>query len=73
MQVPKKLLNSVDSCVDEALSGIVSSNSGLCLLKGHRVVVRSDLETLRNRVALVSGGGSGHEPAHAGNTWLHEA
>ncbi|XP_048826989.1 triokinase/FMN cyclase [Brienomyrus brachyistius] len=66
MEVPKKLLNSVDSCVDEALSGIVSSSSGLSLLRGHRVVVRSDLETLRNRVALVSGGGSGHEPAHAG-------
>ncbi|KAI1888363.1 hypothetical protein AGOR_G00184230 [Albula goreensis] len=66
MEVQKKLLNSVERCVDEALSGIVSSNAGLVLLEGHRVVVRSDLGALKGRVALLSGGGSGHEPAHAG-------
>ncbi|KAJ8392178.1 hypothetical protein AAFF_G00077460 [Aldrovandia affinis] len=66
MEVQKKLLNSVEHCVDEALSGIVSSNAGLVLLEGHRVVVRSDLGALKGRVALLSGGGSGHEPAHAG-------
>ncbi|XP_072543743.1 triokinase/FMN cyclase isoform X1 [Salminus brasiliensis] len=64
--VPKKLLNSVERCVDEALEGIVSSNGGLVLLKGHRVVLRSDLQLLKGKVALLSGGGSGHEPAHAG-------
>ncbi|KAL0970634.1 hypothetical protein UPYG_G00244840 [Umbra pygmaea] len=62
----KKLLNSVDRCVDEALEGIVSSSGGLSLLKGHRVVVRANREAVRGRVGLVSGGGSGHEPAHAG-------
>uniref|UniRef100_A0A3B1JVM4 Triokinase/FMN cyclase n=1 Tax=Astyanax mexicanus TaxID=7994 RepID=A0A3B1JVM4_ASTMX len=66
MEVPKKLLNSVERCVDEALEGIVCSNGGLVLLKGHRVVLRSDLELLKGKVALLSGGGSGHEPAHAG-------
>ncbi|XP_026859575.2 triokinase/FMN cyclase [Electrophorus electricus] len=66
MEVHKKLLNSVDRCVDEALEGIVSSNGGLALLRGHRVVLRSDLEHLKGKVALLSGGGSGHEPAHAG-------
>ncbi|XP_072543745.1 triokinase/FMN cyclase isoform X2 [Salminus brasiliensis] len=66
MEVPKKLLNSVERCVDEALEGIVSSNGGLVLLKGHRVVLRSDLQLLKGKVALLSGGGSGHEPAHAG-------
>uniref|UniRef100_A0AAZ3PLR6 Triokinase/FMN cyclase n=1 Tax=Oncorhynchus tshawytscha TaxID=74940 RepID=A0AAZ3PLR6_ONCTS len=65
-QPQQKLLNSVDRCVDEALEGIVSSSGCLSLLRGHRVVVRADLEALKGRVALLSGGGSGHEPAHAG-------
>ncbi|NXC60380.1 TKFC cyclase, partial [Aleadryas rufinucha] len=38
----------------------------LRLLQGHRVVLRDDLPAIRGRVALLSGGGSGHEPAHAG-------
>ncbi|XP_029615570.1 triokinase/FMN cyclase [Salmo trutta] len=66
MKPQQKLLNSVDCCVDEALEGIVSSSGCLSLLRGHRVVVRADLEALKGRVALLSGGGSGHEPAHAG-------
>uniref|UniRef100_A0AAZ3RH01 Triokinase/FMN cyclase n=1 Tax=Oncorhynchus tshawytscha TaxID=74940 RepID=A0AAZ3RH01_ONCTS len=66
MKPQQKLLNSVDRCVDEALEGIVSSSGCLSLLRGHRVVVRADLEALKGRVALLSGGGSGHEPAHAG-------
>uniref|UniRef100_A0A3Q4HTX8 Triokinase/FMN cyclase n=1 Tax=Neolamprologus brichardi TaxID=32507 RepID=A0A3Q4HTX8_NEOBR len=65
-QPQKKLINSAESCVDEALLGLVRASAGLSLLKGHRVVLRSDLENLRGKVALLSGGGSGHEPAHAG-------
>uniref|UniRef100_A0A7N6A5E3 Triokinase/FMN cyclase n=1 Tax=Anabas testudineus TaxID=64144 RepID=A0A7N6A5E3_ANATE len=64
--ITDKLINSVDSCVDEAVCGLVRANGGLSLLKGHRVVLRSDLENLRGKVALLSGGGSGHEPAHGG-------
>uniref|UniRef100_A0A3Q1GJM6 Triokinase/FMN cyclase n=1 Tax=Acanthochromis polyacanthus TaxID=80966 RepID=A0A3Q1GJM6_9TELE len=66
MQPQKKLINSVDSCVDEALWGLVRASGGLSLLTGHRVVVRSDLQSLKGKVALLSGGGSGHEPAHGG-------
>ncbi|XP_008286974.1 triokinase/FMN cyclase isoform X2 [Stegastes partitus] len=66
MQPQRKLINSVDACVDEALWGLVRASGGLSLLRGHRVVVRSDLHSLRGKVALVSGGGSGHEPAHGG-------
>ncbi|XP_034713029.1 triokinase/FMN cyclase isoform X1 [Etheostoma cragini] len=62
----KKLINSVDSCVDEALCGLVRASGGLSLLKGHRVVLRSDMDSLTGKVALLSGGGSGHEPAHGG-------
>uniref|UniRef100_A0AAX7UMR0 Triokinase/FMN cyclase n=1 Tax=Astatotilapia calliptera TaxID=8154 RepID=A0AAX7UMR0_ASTCA len=65
-QPQKKLINSAESCVDDALLGLVRASGGLSLLKGHRVVLRSDLENLKGKVALLSGGGSGHEPAHAG-------
>ncbi|TRY97997.1 hypothetical protein DNTS_005327 [Danionella cerebrum] len=65
-QVRRKLLNSADRCVDEALEGLVRANGGLTILRGHRVVLRSDLERIKGKVALLSGGGSGHEPAHAG-------
>ncbi|XP_064515909.1 triokinase/FMN cyclase isoform X1 [Pseudopipra pipra] len=66
MEIPKKLVNSVSGCADDALAGLVSCNPGLRLLQGHRVILRSDLSAVRGRVALLSGGGSGHEPAHAG-------
>uniref|UniRef100_G3TIM3 Triokinase/FMN cyclase n=1 Tax=Loxodonta africana TaxID=9785 RepID=G3TIM3_LOXAF len=65
-QTSKKLVNSVADCVDDALAGLVACNPSLQLLQGHRVALRSDLDSLRGRVALLSGGGSGHEPAHAG-------
>uniref|UniRef100_A0A8C5GBY2 Triokinase/FMN cyclase n=1 Tax=Gouania willdenowi TaxID=441366 RepID=A0A8C5GBY2_GOUWI len=66
METRKKLINDVSSCVDEALEGLVRSSGGLSLLKDHRVVLRSDLDRLKGKVCLLSGGGSGHEPAHAG-------
>ncbi|XP_072194135.1 triokinase/FMN cyclase isoform X1 [Excalfactoria chinensis] len=66
MEVPKKLVCSVASCAEDALAGLVACNPGLRLLQGHRVALRSDLAALRGRVALLSGGGSGHKPAHAG-------
>ncbi|XP_059566480.1 triokinase/FMN cyclase isoform X1 [Myotis daubentonii] len=62
----KKLMNSVAGCADDALAGLVACNPNLQLLQGYRVVLRSDLDSLKGRVALLSGGGSGHEPAHAG-------
>ncbi|XP_038663446.1 triokinase/FMN cyclase isoform X1 [Scyliorhinus canicula] len=66
MHRSKKLINSVDNCVDDALDGIVACNIGMQLLQGHRIVIRSDLKNIKGKVALLSGGGSGHEPAHAG-------
>ena len=64
----KKLINQASSVVDDALKGLVAVNPGLCLLEGHRVVVRSDIEVVKDegKVTILSGGGSGHEPAHAG-------
>ncbi|XP_026575891.1 triokinase/FMN cyclase isoform X2 [Pseudonaja textilis] len=66
MQGTKKLVNTILSCADDSLIGIVACNPNLQLLSGHRVAIRSDLENIEGKVALISGGGSGHEPAHAG-------
>lgn len=64
----KKLINSVDRCVDDNLEGYVALNPGARLLKGHRIVIRADFQVLEktDKVAVVCGGGSGHEPAFAG-------
>ena len=66
--VTKKLINNPRDVVDEALEGVVAANPGLNVLKGHCVIIREDVEELRKegKVTLISGGGSGHEPAHAG-------
>nr|XP_020647985.1 triokinase/FMN cyclase [Pogona vitticeps]XP_020647987.1 triokinase/FMN cyclase [Pogona vitticeps] len=66
MQGSKKLVNTILGCADDSLAGIVACNPHLQLLQGHRVALRSDLENVQGKVALISGGGSGHEPAHAG-------
>ena len=64
----KKLINDAKQCVEDCLQGLVGVNPGLRLLEGHNVVVRADIEDVRKagKVTLVSGGGSGHEPTHAG-------
>ena len=63
-----QFINSRETLVQEALDGLVASSGGrLHPLDGYpfiRVVMRADWD--RSRVAVISGGGSGHEPAHAG-------
>jgi dihydroxyacetone kinase len=63
-----QFINDRDALVTEAVSGLLRGSAGrLARLDGFphiKVVVRTDWD--RSRVALVSGGGSGHEPAHAG-------
>ncbi|CAM2153351.1 triose/dihydroxyacetone kinase / FAD-AMP lyase (cyclizing) [Pararobbsia alpina] len=64
----KKLLNDVSAVVPDMLEGLVALNPDLALLKDSGVVLRVDAQVVaaRGEVALISGGGSGHEPAHAG-------
>jgi ATP-dependent dihydroxyacetone kinase len=63
----KKLVNDPRRIVREMLEGVCDLHSGLALLADFDVVVRADLPPPERRaVAVISGGGSGHEPAHAG-------
>ncbi len=63
----KKLINDPRAVVREMLEGHVALQAGQRLLEGENVVVRAGLPPPRERqVAVISGGGSGHEPAHAG-------
>lgn len=61
----KKIINVPDKAVDEMLNGLACSYPQYVRrLAGTDVMARSVKKT--GKVALVSGGGSGHEPAHAG-------
>jgi dihydroxyacetone kinase len=63
----KKLINAPRDVVPEMLEGLCAVYPGLARLEGHSVLLRADAPQVKDaQVALVSGGGSGHEPAHAG-------
>ncbi|MEX3789585.1 dihydroxyacetone kinase subunit DhaL [Paraburkholderia sp. BR14374] len=64
----KKLINDVSTVVPDMLDGLIALNPQLSLLQGGTIVLRADAEAVaaRGEVALISGGGSGHEPAHGG-------
>ncbi|KGA98953.1 dihydroxyacetone kinase subunit K [Alkalihalobacillus alcalophilus ATCC 27647 = CGMCC 1.3604] len=62
----KKILNDVEAVVDEMLEGMVAAHPDrLRRLKGTTVLVRKEAP-VNGKVGIVSGGGSGHEPAHGG-------
>lgn len=63
----KKFINRAEDVVEEMLQGMIVLYPACARLPGHKVLIRADAAGARERqVALVSGGGSGHEPAHAG-------
>jgi dihydroxyacetone kinase-like protein len=61
----KKFINSVDNVLAESLDGFAAAHADLVVLGAERKFVRRR-ELNPRKVALVSGGGSGHEPLHAG-------
>lgn len=62
----KKLINDVEHIVDEMLDGMTAAHpKELRRLENTTVLVRKDAP-VQGKVGIVSGGGSGHEPAHAG-------
>lgn len=61
----KKIMNDPRKIVDEMLDGLAYCHSDIVeRLEGFDSIVRTAPKT--GKVALISGGGSGHEPAHAG-------
>ena len=61
----KKIINDVENVEQEMIEGLVKSRPRkLEKLEAGNIVVRK--ERKQGKVALVSGGGSGHEPAHGG-------
>jgi dihydroxyacetone kinase-like protein len=61
----KKLINSPDDVVTEALQGIEAAHPDLRVDLANKVIYRGD-SPRSGKVGLVSGGGSGHEPMHGG-------
>ncbi len=61
----KKLINDVESVVPDALRGVAAAHPGLRVDVDNQIVFRAS-GPRPGKVGLVSGGGSGHEPLHAG-------
>ncbi|KAI5451888.1 hypothetical protein NCC49_001190 [Naganishia albida] len=60
----KHIINNPSQTVSQSLLGLAQSNPDFQLDKQFRVISLRSVDS--NRVALISGGGSGHEPAHVG-------
>lgn len=61
----KKLINHVDTVLAESLDGFAAAHADIVTLGAERQFVRRR-HLKPGKVALISGGGSGHEPLHAG-------
>ncbi|MEW9520321.1 dihydroxyacetone kinase subunit DhaK [Streptomyces tubercidicus] len=61
----KMLINVAETVVTDALRGMAAAHPELVVDAENRVIVRRDAP-VADKVALVSGGGSGHEPLHGG-------
>ena len=61
----KKLINSIDRILEQSLAGFCEAHADIVTLgEEARFVRRANLK--KGKVGLISGGGSGHEPLHAG-------
>jgi len=61
----KKFVNAIDDVLTESLDGFAAAHSDIVTLGGgHKFIRRRVLKP--GKVALISGGGSGHEPLHGG-------
>jgi len=61
----KKFMNSTETMLRESLSGFTQCHRDIVALdRDFRFVSRKHVK--RGKVALISGGGSGHEPLHTG-------
>jgi phosphoenolpyruvate---glycerone phosphotransferase subunit DhaK len=61
----KKLINAVDDVLAQSLDGFAAAHADIVVLGEERKFVRRK-QIRPGKVSLISGGGSGHEPLHAG-------
>jgi len=61
----KKLINTPETVVSDALLGMAAAHPELAVDHEHKIIYRAEA-TRPGKVALISGGGSGHEPLHGG-------
>ena len=61
----KKLINDTETLLAESLDGFAAAHADIVMLGAEHQFVRRRA-TKPGKVALISGGGSGHEPLHAG-------
>ena len=60
----KKIMNTPETLVMEMCNGIALAHPEIEFIKKYKVMKKKNIN--KNKVSLISGGGSGHEPAHAG-------
>ena len=61
----KKLINKAENIVEELVQGMIKAYpEKLDRVEGEQIIIRKNKKN--NKVAIISGGGSGHEPSHAG-------
>ena len=60
----KKIMNTPETFVYDMCHGLALAHPELEFVEKFKIVKKKDID--ENKVSLISGGGSGHEPAHAG-------
>ena len=60
----KKIINTPENVVIEMCKGIAKAHPEVEFIEKFKVIKKNEID--QNKVTLISGGGSGHEPAHAG-------
>jgi triose/dihydroxyacetone kinase / FAD-AMP lyase (cyclizing) len=60
----KKIINKPEDVVLEMCKGMVLAHPELNLIEKYKVIKKDQIN--KSKVSIISGGGSGHEPAHAG-------
>lgn len=61
----RRLMNEGAAVISEALCGTIINNPSLGLLDFGNIIVRRDYTSV-TKVKIISGGGSGHDPAYGG-------
>jgi dihydroxyacetone kinase-like protein len=62
----KKMINGVESVLEESLNGFAKAHEDIIVLNHQPHYVTRKAAVNGTKVALISGGGSGHEPLHTG-------